>query len=202
VGALKLWDGSAWRTAPSGVGPQGPPGDPSTDYSPRGVAGGGLADMYPNPSINRSVAGTLLNSQSLRGVAGGTWSAIANNYLLSTSGAQNAAPLLQLVYVPPVDAWWTVNCKSWFNKTDAAYHYGYLCLALSPADQDGLSVVRLIEMQHSTVQTVCWRQARMTWRLAANQSYTCFARFECSGGGWNVMQNDQSMVIDGMAYAQ
>lgn len=108
---------------------------------------------------------------------------------------------LQILYTPPVDAWWCVSSTiGLIQKLDAAYHNAYGYLQLDPADGDNLIYCYDYEYQHSTVQTFSFRKMQHTYKLAAGVAYSCTTRWGPSGGSWQIHQGQTVMHMQGMAY--
>jgi hypothetical protein len=197
---LRVWDGSGWINVDKVQGPTGPQGPEGVGSRPNGLAGGVLAGTYPSPAIALEKSGGLIEVQrkwgqnaAYRSIASG------DNFTVDAAGSDP----LRISCTPAVDAWWDVDCSVgilW--KTDANYHYAYLIMSLSPSDMDGQTDVQSIETQHSTVQTYVCRNASMTWKLAANTTYTCRAWIATAGGTWQFNQGAPYLWMGGRLFAQ
>lgn len=120
---------------------------------------------------------TLLDVQTIAGNHNDYTPAVHGNRVEGDPTA-GVKPFL-LTYTPPVDAWWRVHCHvGLIQKVDAAYHYGYLYLNLSPADEDGQAKGRQIHTQHASVQTHCSRTPARTFKLQAGVTYEVDARWD------------------------
>jgi hypothetical protein len=200
VTILKVWDGVGWIDVDTVAGPPGPQGPEGVGSRPNGPAGGALAGTYPNPAIPLEKSGGLIEVQRKWG-QNPAYRSIVNgaNFTVDAAGTDP----LQISCTPAVDAWWDVDCSiGIIYKTDAAYHYGYLVISLSPADMDGLQDVQSIESQHVSVQTYVFRNASMVWKLAANTTYTCRAWISVSGGTWQFNQAKEFLWMGGRLFAQ
>jgi hypothetical protein len=196
---LRVWDGVGWSLVDKVNGPVGPQGPEGVGSRPNGNAGGALTGIYPNPAIALEKSGGLIEVQRKWG-ENAAYRAIANSANFTVNPAGDP---LQISCTPAVDAWWDVDCSiGIIHKLDAAYHYGYVILTLSPADADGQNQVQSIETQHVSVQTWVFRNVSMTWKLAANTTYTCTAQFSASGGSWEFHQGTEFLWMGGRLFAQ
>jgi hypothetical protein len=193
MGSLKVWDGTQWVAISKQAGPQGAVGAVATILTPAGPAGGDLQGRYPDPEVKRVKAGTLLDVQ--RDV-----SSLAANWYNAPASGGNFEP--SLTYTPEVNAWWDVHAQVALNKQDAAYHYSYLFLILSPSDMDGYSSGGVIHTQNTSVQTNSWRSIRRLFRLAAGTTYTCVMRFISAGGTWQYHSASHLTFIEAKVWAQ
>lgn len=110
---------------------------------------------------------------------------------------------MRLDYTPPVDCWWEVTATiGILQKTDAAYHLGYVGITLQPADVDGMNTLYLGETQHSTVQTYMNRQVTRKYKLAGGVAYYVRAVFSCNGGNWQFFMGQAYNGIEGRAWAR
>ena len=147
VTAAKVWDGSQWMTVTDLVGPPGPQGPAGLGTQPSGAAGGALTGNYPNPGISKVAAGGMIAVQRIWGQSN-TYGTILTGESFKVDAAKTIP--LAISYTPTVPVWWEVECSiGILQKLDAAYHYAYLILSMSPADADGQNARQMIEMQHA-----------------------------------------------------
>jgi hypothetical protein len=155
----------------TGAGPQGPPGP----------------------------AGGMLNTQRLIG-SGSGYRAVPGTGGQVYADTAGVVPM-RLSYTPPVNCWWEVHGNmGTIQKLDAAYHYGYMDLILTPADADGYDRTEQIEEQHSTVQIYAFRSALMLFKLTAGVAYRCDMLFSTQGGSWQYSQNTANLSMIGKAW--
>jgi len=197
---MKVWDGTQWLTVvrPYGsVGPQGPQG---VGASPTGPASGDLTGTFPNPGIGRVASGGLLAVQRNWG-KGTAYKAFTGNADVTTGDGTDSR--LQITYTPTIPVWWDVDASiGIMQKVDAAYHYCYGVLNLSPADADGATTRQVIDSQHSTVQTFVKRSVGTWWRLNAGVAYTCWVAVSPNAGSWSYQQRDDFLWMTGKVFAQ
>jgi hypothetical protein len=87
------------------------------------------------------------------------------------------------------------------KKEDAAFHNVYVGLRLTPADEDGISLVKAVTTQNSSVNQFVAVLARKTFRCKANQVYTLEAIIGGgSGGTWNYFK-DSNCNLEAVAMA-
>jgi len=198
MGTLKVWDGTQWASIRKKPGPPGPQGPVASAVTPAGPAGGALLENYPNPVVRRDVAGTLLAVQ--RDICvDNNWVVIANGAFFMRSGSTP----LQITYTPDVDCWWAVDAfVGGIAKDDAAYHYSYLSLNISPNDVDGFDFRQVIYTQHNQVQTYGEREIRHIFNLAAGTTYSCTMSFSANGGTWEYYQASLTCFLTGKAWAK
>ena len=110
---------------------------------------------------------------------------------------------LQITYTPDVDCWWAVDAfVGGIAKDDAAYHYSYLSLNISPNDVDGFDFRQVIYTQHNQVQTYGEREIRHIFNLAAGTTYSCTMSFSANGGTWEYYQASLTCFLTGKAWAK
>jgi hypothetical protein len=195
---LKLWNGSAWVNVSRVPGARGPVGDVATDTSPAGPAGGGLANRYPNPEVNRIAAGTLLDAWRLD-----TGVAAASAVWVATPAAGAAFPWGVFTCTPIVDSWLEVDAVlGLLGKNDAAYHQGYLGLRCAPADVDGFGDRWTVKTQHSTVQLYESRTIRHVYNLVSGTAYTLSMLWSATGGTWQYNNGPHAACMSGKLWAK
>ena len=162
------------RVGSGAAGPQGPPGP-----------GGAAANVQRK-------AGTL---------AGYVTVAYNNNAGTIDDGSGGR---MQIVYTPSVPCWWEVTAQAGnVQKLDAAYHYLYGWIMLTPADQDGIFQAYHIVMQHAQVNTYEGRMMKRLFRLAAGVTYTAsLVLGQGNGGSWNYYADPGYLWIEGKAFVQ
>lgn len=197
MGTLKVWDGIQWVSLRKKPGPPGPQGPVASAVTPAGAAGGALLENYPNPVVNRVSAGTLLGVQ--RDICADTGWVVNSGGYFAKVGAQP----LQIAYTPDVDCWWEVDAfVGGIAKDDAAYHYSYLALLISPSDVDGFDSRYVIYTQHNQVQTYAEREIRHIFNLAAGTTYVCNMRHDPNAGTWEYYQTSLTCFLTGKAWAK
>ena len=144
---------------------------------------------------------TILNTQRKAGAVDGYTTVAYNNAAIVSDGSGG---LMQLLYTPPVPAWWVVEALvGIIYKADANYNYLYTYLSLTPADLDGATAAFQLGMQHSTVQTYECRHVRRAWRLAPGVAYTCGLILGGGNGGtWQYNTNPNILWMEAEAWAQ
>lgn len=198
MGTLKVWDGTQWVSLRKKPGPPGAQGPVASAVTPAGAAGGALADVYPNPFVQRVPAGTLLDVQRDQCVDN-TFVSIA----LNTNFMRSGSTPLQIDYSPTVDCWWEVDAFiGGMAKMDVAYHYSYLALYISPSDADGFDSRRVIYTQHNSVQQYGFRQIRHVFNLVGGQNYSCTLKLEGNGGTWQFSQLSYTAFMTGKVWAK
>jgi len=144
------------------------------------------------------MAGTLLALQIDRAVDN-TWVAIAAGVTFKKTGATP----LQISYTPEVPCWWDVTAYiGGLQKDDAAYHYSYGSLVLTPADADGQDTRNVIATQHNTVTPHKHRVVRAVFKLNAGTLYTVQYWHQPNGGTWQFYQASLTAYITGKVWAQ
>ena len=198
MGSLKLWNGSAWVNVSRVPGARGPVGDVATDTSPAGPAGGGLANRYPNPEVNRIAAGTLLDAWRIS-----TGVPIGSAVWVATPAAGQAFPWADFTCTPVVDAWLEVDGMIGLcGKNDAAYHSGYIGLTMVPADADGFGARWTVKTQHSTVQLYEPRTIRHIYNLVGGVTYTVSMLWSAGGGSWQWNNGPHAAFMSGKLWAK
>jgi microcystin-dependent protein len=150
---------------------------------------------------NTKPKGTILNTQSIAGNAE-QYNAVAYNN--STAIPRGAGGLMQLTYTPTVPCWWevTIGCGI-VQKTDAAYHYMYRYIYVTPSDQDNQSTAYQLITQHSQVQTYEFAAVTRLFRLAAGTAYTAnMVMGAGSGGSWQYHSGAGQLWMSAKAWAQ
>ena len=147
--------------------------------------------------------GGLLNAQRVNGQSEGyssQFSPTSPNQLWADAGG--TVPL-RLTYTSPVDAWWDVGLNlGLLQKVDAAYHYAFPRLSLSPPDADGVYDSYQYVTQHASVQTFEGYGIRRMYKLAAGVAYTVNGLITVSGGTWQYHMGPAQLWIDARAYAR
>jgi hypothetical protein len=205
VTVAKWWNGSAWVP----VGVQGPAGQPRV-VQDEGVAlpargavnftGKGVV-ATDNPASDRtdvSIAAGMLTAQRLEGQNA--------NYVAIASGGAFAVAVgvpLALTLTPSVDCWWETTFHiGILQKLDAAYHYGYLGVSLTPDDADGVNASNGLFTQRSDVDTYGYREFTRLWKLIGGTTYTAAAAFSTNGGSWQYNQGPSYIWAHGKAWAR
>lgn len=207
--AFKYWDEvtSTWKVLGSvqgPVGPAGPAGGPGpatleTFIGPNAPAPRGDYTVWVDTDEPDPTAVGILNTQRLLG-QGASYKAAAGG--LVYADAAGTVPM-RLYYTPPVNCWWEVHAEmGTIQKLDAAYHYGYLDVVLSPADADGFAYVENLEVQYNGVQTYAFRAPTGLFKLVAGQAYTVQMNFNIQGGSWQYANGPANLSMFAKAWAR
>src|SRR5215831_5654939 len=134
-----------------------------------------------------------------------------NYYVIGTNTAEtqmygngSGTVPIRLAWTPPVNAWWDVSLSCAIEgKNDAAYHYAYMSIALSPADVDGVSRSQHLVTQHSGVNQYEGRFCRNVFKLAANTAYTVNGiHGSTSGGNWSYYMGPDHLNLMAIGYSR
>lgn len=135
--------------------------------------------------------------EAYSGTFNGTFSPLADR---TGGSAQN----MRLSYTPPVDVWWEViGHIGIVQKNDAAYHYAYGLITLTPSDVDGINQAHSLETQRSDVMQFGFRSMNRLFKLAANTSYSADLGIAPQSGGvgaWSYYCGKNHLWIQAKAY--
>lgn len=145
---------------------------------------------------------SIIDTQYLEGAQAaysGSLSGSSTNYL-----KYDATNNLELQYTPPIDVWWEVTLRiSILQKLDAAYHYAYGMIELSPAPVSGTSIRHSIITQHASVDTHMSFDKTTIYKLAANTAYTAKSAFGAgNGGSWQHYRGAGHLDMHANAWAR
>ncbi len=145
---------------------------------------------------------SILDTRYLEGTQAaysGSLNGASTNYL-----KYDATNNLELLYTPPIDAWWEVTLRiSLLQKLDAAYHYAYGMIELSPAPVTGTAVRHSIIVQHSSVNYYMSFDITTLYKLAANTAYTAKSVFgNGNGGSWQHYRGGGHLDMHAYAWAR
>ena len=144
--------------------------------------------------------GRLIDVQRLIG-SNNAYAAIATGGLFYMNAALSIP--MRFSYTPPVDVWWETRMNvGVLQKTDAAYHYGYVSVGLNTPDADGHQGAYQIFTQHSTVDVFGFRVPTKTWKLTGGVAYQASAIFTASGGTWSYYQGDAYHFAEAKAWTR
>lgn len=164
------------------VGPQGPKGDKGDVGSPTLFCQSLVctANAYRTSSFNGTVA-----------------------YHVPEITATMGNPTLSIVVPAQSVPFWleASHQNGLIRKDDAAYHYLYSGLRLTPADEDDLTIIKQVTTQHSSVDQFMSVQTTKRFRCKAGQAYTIQGIMGGGNGGiWNYIK-DAGCFLDVKAVA-
>ena len=121
-----------------------------------------------------------------------------------------ARTLLEIAYTPTVNVWWDLYGQiGVVQKMDAAYHFAYGQLVVSPIPEDAsaqgvptfasTNVASVLFNQHST-DAYAARHLQRIVALKAGVAYTARLGFgPTAGGTWRYYRAPESLYIQGKA---
>ena len=162
--------------------------------------GGDIKNHNSRLTALEAQTGFILDEQYKQG-AGSGYVVLASGGTLQTGGASSSP--MSLTYTPPVNCWWeTSGLVGILDKTDAAYHYAYIYLTLSPNDVDGNNAVYQIFTQNQASDRYGNRMPSRIWKLNAGTAYTVTMAINTSGGTWQYTQLAQYLKLQGKAWSR
>jgi len=183
----KVWDGAGWVTVAGGI-----------SQAAFDAQNARITALEAKPSYPLDVQQICGYTSAYRTDFAGTvtWHVLER-------GAATGTDFLRLQITPSVDCWWdTIHQNGLVRKQDAAYHYVYCGMRLTPADADGQTQAVATSTQHSTVDNVMHVTVPFIWKLSAGIAYTLDAIMGAGSGGTWTYYKDARINLKGIAWAR
>lgn len=181
-----------------GVGAQGPTGAPGAT-GPTGATG---------PKGDKGdVGNAILNCQSKHcqdvGYRSASFAGTTAYHVIELSAVLGAPSMIITVPSQAVAFWLEAHHQNGLiRKDDSAYHYIYSGIRLTPADEDGLTIIQSVITEHATVDNYMSLSTHKRFRCKAGQAYTIEAIMGAgSGGTWNYSKSSALCFLETKAIA-